>query len=270
MKIIRLKGEDTVAVAAANLPAGEKVKIGELTVETAEPIPPGHKLALKEIRSGDTVIKYGYPIGTASTDIRCGSWVHTHNLRSGLDEDPVYTYRPVPPPAGMESPVLEGSFAGYRRENGAVGIRNELWIIPTVGCVNRIAGLIRKRARRLIEDNENIEGIYEFKHPYGCSQVGEDLAATRRILANLARHPNAGGVLVLGLGCENNQISEMERELRPYNPRRIKFLAARDTADEVESGVRLLEELAGYAAACRRRQCPLSELVVGLKCGGSD
>ncbi|MDY6826811.1 MAG: altronate dehydratase family protein [Bacillota bacterium] len=270
MKIIRLSSEDNVAVAAVKLAAGEKVKTGDQVVTVAEPILPGHKLALEWIGAGQSVIKYGYPIGTATADIRSGSRVHTHNLHSSLDIDPFYTYRPVFPDMGREPVKMEGYFAGYRRKNGTVGIRNELWIIPTVGCVNRIAELIRKRARKLLAGKEYIEGIYEFKHPYGCSQVGEDHAATRRILVNLARHPNAGGVLILGLGCENNRISEMEKELRPYNPHRIKFLVAQESDDEVTEGVRLLEELADYASTFRRRQCPISELVVGLKCGGSD
>ena len=162
------------------------------------------------------------------------------------------------------------TFKGYVRENGRVGVRNEIWIIPTVSCVNRIASIIAQRASKEFAGVKNIEGLYEFTHPYGCSQLGQDHLNTQKVLANLVNHPNAGGVLVLGLGCENNNIEAFKNVLGDYDPNRVKFLVAQEVADEIEAGTKIIGELVNYASKYERQDCPLSELVVGLKCGGSD
>lgn len=267
MDLIRIHPKDNVAVAVKPLAPGQALAAGVTAVVTRQPVPAGHKIALVPIAAGENIIKYGHPIGTAQVDIAAGDWVHTHNLKTGLGELLEYTYQPAI--ANIEGAGRGESFLGYRRPDGRVGTRNEIWIIPTVGCVNQNARLIAEVAGKLVQQAD-IDGVYAFTHPYGCSQLGEDMANTQAILANLVRHPNAGGVLVLGLGCENNHIRAFREVLGPVDAQRVKFLEAQTVDDEIEAGVRLVAELAEYAAAFRRTPCPLSDLVVGLKCGGSD
>ena len=217
----------------------------------------GHKYALRDIRCGENVIKYGNPIGRATADIKCGEWVHTHNTSTNLSGALEYEFS-----GDFKSelaPHGERTFLGYKRDDGSVGVRNEVWIINTVGCVNKIA-------KRLAE----LTGAYHFEHPYGCSQLGDDHRATQRILAALVNHPNAAGVLVLGLGCENNNIEEFKRALGSYNEKRVRFLNVQDVDDEIEEGLRLINELKAYRDSFVRSEIPISELTVGLKCGGSD
>lgn len=267
MDLIKIHQRDNVAVAVRPLAPGQALAAGVAAVVTRQPIPAGHKIALAPIAAGESVVKYGYPIGTAQVDIAAGDWVHTHNLKTGLGDLLDYTYRPEA--TTLENTAYGESFLGYRRQDGRAGTRNEIWIIPTVGCVNQNARLIAEVAGKLVRQDD-VDGVYAFTHPYGCSQLGEDLANTQAILANLVRHPNAGGVLVLGLGCENNHIRVFKEILGPVDAKRVKFLEAQGVDDEIEAGVKLVAELAGYAATFKRTPCPLSELVVGLKCGGSD
>ena len=217
----------------------------------------GHKYALRDIRCGENVIKYGNPIGGATADIKCGEWVHTHNTSTNLSGALQYEFS-----GDFKSAIVpreEKTFLGYKREDGSVGVRNEIWIINTVGCVNKVA-------KRLAE----LTGAYHFEHPYGCSQLGDDHKATQRILAALVNHPNAAGVLVLGLGCENNNIEEFKRALGDYNEKRVRFLNVQDVGDEIEEGVKLINDLKEYRDSFVRVEIPISELTVGLKCGGSD
>jgi altronate dehydratase len=218
----------------------------------------GHKVSLAPIANGSPVIKYGHPIGVATADIAAGEPVHTKNLRTALAGEERYSHTPAD--VKVTSIADTRTFDGYRRANGEVGIRNELWIIPTVGCVNETADAI---AKKFGGDN-----VFVWKHPFGCSQLGEDHATTHRILTALARHPNAGGVLILGLGCENNSLASFRESLG--GDERYRFLAAQETGDEIAEGVRLLRELAAVAAKTKREPVPLSALRVGLKCGGSD
>ena len=216
----------------------------------------GHKRAVRDIPAGENVIKYGFPIGHATEDIPAGSLVHTNNLKTNLSEKLEYTYQP----SWRElSPLPEAVFMGYERSDGQVGIRNDVWIVHSVGCINKVAEEIAKRT-----------GALSFPHPFGCSQLGDDQEVTQKILCGLIHHPNAGGVLVLGLGCENNNLTELKKRLGEYDPRRVKFLNAQEAEDEIETGVRLVEELMDYAAGFRRTPVPVSRLKVGLKCGGSD
>ena len=217
----------------------------------------GHKYAIRPISNGENVIKYGYPIGHATRDIAMGEHVHSHNLATNLAEDPTYTYTPFH--ADAEKRSSGQTFLGYVRPDGSVGIRNEVWIVVTVGCVNQIA-------RQLAEAT----GAIAFPHPFGCSQLGDDQLLTQQILRGLVRHPNAGGVLVLGLGCENNNIDEFKKVLGAYDAQRVRFLNCQDAADEITEGIRLLEELKAYAARFQPQPVPVSKLIVGLKCGGSD
>ena len=217
----------------------------------------GHKYALRDIKCGENIIKYGNPIGHAICDIKAGEHVHTHNTKTNLSGNLEYTYEPHF--YEMEKAEDERYFMGYVRENGDVGIRNEVWIVNTVGCVNKIS-----------ERLATITGARYFPHPFGCSQLGEDQGITQKILAGMVNHPNAAGVLVLGLGCENNNIAVFKEVLGEYNPKRVKFLNTQDVDDDIEAGVALIRELQAYADTFPRVKVPVSKLRVGLKCGGSD
>ena len=210
------------------------------------------------------MVKYGYPIGHACADIARGQWVHTHNLATSLNGESVTESRIMP--SGKESGT-SAAFRGFRRKGG-VGIRNEIWIIPTVGCVNSVAQALADLAQPLISGS--VDGVYAWPHPYGCSQTGQDQAHTRQILCDLICHPNAGGVLVLGLGCENSNIEELQKLLHPWDPERVAFLECQSVEDELAAGERLLRQLIEFAGHDERCDIPISELVIGLKCGGSD
>ena len=259
--IIHIHPSDNVAVALKPIPAGTAFE----GVTAKADIPQGHKMALKDLAPEDQVIKYGFPIGHATEPIAAGEWVHTHNMKTNLSGQLEYSYHPkINPPA----PLTPGTFQGYRRKNGQVGIRNELWIIPTVGCVNDVAKALVRENQDLVTGT--IDGLYTFPHPFGCSQTGADHAQTRKLLAALARHPNAGGVLVLSLGCENLTHEQFLAELGPYDENRVKFLTCQQVEDELEAGRALLGQLADFAGQFHREPIPASELVVGMKCGGSD
>lgn len=216
----------------------------------------GHKFALTDIKKGDAVIKYGYPIGTATEDISEGEKVHSHNMKTNLGDLLSYEYSPELTPLTPEEPF---NIDAYVRENGDIGIRNDIWVIPTVGCVNSIG-------KKLADETDALF----FSHPYGCSQLGDDNRITQLILRGLITHPNAGGVLVLGLGCENNNIGEMKKVLGEVNERRIRFLNVQDCEDETEEGIRIIRELEAIAAEDKKERVPVSRLKVGMKCGGSD
>lgn len=259
---------DDVLVALRDIKKGETIKhvYGELTM--IEAVERGHKAALRDINQGEQILKYGFPIGTATSTIPKGAWIHTHNVKTTLDGMLTYTYEPEQAAATKEPAENEWTFKGYERENGEVGIRNEIWIINTVGCINKTAELVAKLGNA--EGYQNIDGVYNFPHPFGCSQLGDDLKSTQALLASLVHHPNAAGVLVLGLGCENNYIDLFKEALGPYNEKRIKFLAVQEAGDELEEALDLLSEIAKVVKNDKRTEVPLSKLKVGLKCGGSD
>ena len=217
----------------------------------------GHKYALRDIAEGENIIKYGNPIGHAICDIKKGEHVHTHNIKTNLAGNLEYTYEPVFYDIPEED--KNRTFMGYVRENGDVGIRNEVWIVNTVGCVNKVAEEIAKAT-----------GARCFPHPFGCSQLGDDQSTTQKVLAGMVNHPNAAGVLVLGLGCENNNIDVFKGVLGEYNPNRVKFLVCQEYEDEVEEGIKVVKELQAYADTFKRTAIPVSKLRIGLKCGGSD
>lgn len=264
-KLVQITPKDMVAVALQPLSAGEAVDYGAGSVTPLQDIPMGHKVALRDIKAGEPVIKYGFPIGSATADIPAGGHVHTHNIHTLLSGTLEYEYHPSHPAQEKKDPV---SFPGYPRKLGRPGIRNELWIIPTVGCVNDIAQALAKDAQRFV--GGSVEGIYAFPHPYGCSQMGGDQDNTRQVLANLATHPNAGGVLLLGLGCENSGIEQIKPHMGEYDEDRVRFLITQQVEDEHEAAMRLIEELVANMHKDKRVPCPVTELVVGLKCGGSD
>ena len=217
----------------------------------------GHKYALRDIKCGEDIIKYGNPIGHATCDIKAGEHVHTHNVKTNLSGNLEYSYDPKFYDT-LACPT-DRTFMGYVRENGDVGIRNEIWIVNTVGCVNKIS-------QKLSE----LTGARYFPHPFGCSQLGDDQTVTQKILRGMVNHPNAAGVLVLGLGCENNNIDVFKKVLGEYNPDRVKFLNTQDADDDIEAGVAIINELKEYAAKFERVPVPVSKLRIGLKCGGSD
>ncbi len=279
-KLIQIHPADSVAVALAPIAAGETVPFALPTVAEAahtqtvsvtagEDIPSGHKIALCDMPAGSDIIKYGFAIGHATTDIAAGQWVHTHNVKTNLAGEVSYTYDPSKTPAPLPTKTPE-QFMGYRRADGRVAIRNELWIIPTVGCVNDVAKAVALQNQHLVGGDSSIDGLYAFTHPYGCSQTGHDHDQTRKLLAALAKHPNAGGVLVLHLGCENLQHDQFVAELGAFDPNRIRFVTCQDVADEFEACAEALAALAAYAGQFARTPCPVSDLVVGMKCGGSD
>lgn len=262
---MKINENDNVIVALKEMKKGEKISLENTEIEALETIPAGHKMAVKDICEGADVIKYGFRIGTAKEDIKAGQWVHTHNIKTALGDLLEYKYEPV----HMEEKITEGAtFLGFQRPDGKAGVRNEIWIIPTVGCVNNIATALAKRANAKVKGS--VQEVIAFPHPYGCSQMGDDQEHTRTILADLINHPNAGGVLVLGLGCENSNIDVLKPYIGDYDEKRVKFLVCQEVEDEMEKGGELLEELIDYAAAFEREPISVSKLIIGMKCGGSD
>ncbi len=254
---------DNVAVVLRPFKKGEVVA----GVTLLEDIPQAHKVALKPIKKGENVVKYGFPIGHATEDIKVGTHVHTHNVATNLDDVITYSYKPnFPKVLGYKS---DRTVDVYERSSGEYGIRNELWVIQTVGCVSGMADEIVRRFKET-HDMSKIDGIFTFQHPFGCSQMGGDLEFTKTLLQDMVKHPNAGGVLVLGLGCEENIPSKFEETLGDYDKSRTRFLVAQDVEDEVEEGVKLLKELYDQMRNDKRVTRPLSVLRIGLKCGGSD
>lgn len=268
--MLKINDIDNVAVALKSLSKGFTYWSGHQNITVLSDIQTGHKIALKNIKKGENIIKYAFPIGQAICDIPAGSHIHSHNMRTNLEGLLHYNYKRCDIPS---LPKKNATFMGYKRENGSIGIRNEIWIINTVGCVNKVAEKLAHEANKLYRDN--IDGVYTFVHPYGCSQLGDDLDTTRKILAGLVNHPNAAGVLVLGLGCENNNISSFKEYLMSsgkalYSNNRIRFLSLQEIDDDIETGLTLIGELVKYAKAFKREPLPVSNLTVGLKCGGSD
>jgi len=248
-KFITISSRDNIAVAK----------------EATKEIPLGHKTALHDIESGEKIIKYGCSIGHAACRIKSGEHVHTHNLKTDLSGVIEYSYRENR--IDYHTKDAE-SFQGYLRKDGRIGIRNEIWIIPTVGCVNKIAQIIEKMAGE--KYGHLCDGIFAFTHPYGCSQMGEDQNSTQMILANLVNHPNASGVLVLGLGCENNNIDVFKPYLGNFDEERVRFLVAQNVRDEISEALLIIEELARKASMEKREKIGTDKLIIGLKCGASD
>jgi altronate hydrolase len=264
---LQIHPSDNVGVSLRALEAGLTVGIDGHSLTLTSAVPPAHKFALRAIRRGEPVLKYGQSIGRATVDIPPGAWVHVHNVRTELNATADYVYA-----AESRQPVGAGgahSFLGYRRPNGEVGIRNEIWILPTVGCVNEIAQTLARQlnARAL---PGNISGVFALPHPFGCSQLGDDHAMTQRVLSSLAQNPNAAGVLVIGLGCENNTMAAFKRLIPDADTPRYQFMVAQEVADELADGRRMLDKLIAYASGFHRESIPLAELRIGLKCGGSD
>lgn len=259
---IKINDNDNVIVALLDIPNGSVIE----GVTAIDDIPKGHKMAMENISENQNVIKYGYPIGHATKEILKGQHVHVQNVKTNLDDTLTYTYNKNL----NDVKNISRTFKGYVRENGKVGIRNEIWVINTVGCINKSAEKIVQKSALKYENTENFDGVHTFVHPYGCSQMGDDHETTQKILARLVEHPNTAGVLVLSLGCENNNLKEFTKVLGETNGNRVKFLVAQDVEDEISAGMEIIDELVTYAKSLNRVEVPLSELTIGLKCGGSD
>ena len=266
-KYLKINPADNVVVAISDLKAGETITVDGHVITLKEDVPAGHKVTLKDFAQGENIIKYGYPIGHALTAVEQGHWINENQIKTNLAGLLDYTYNPVS--VDLNIPKKDLTFKGYRRKNGDVGIRNEVWIIPTVGCVNGIIGQLAEALRR--ETNgEGVDAIMAFPHNYGCSQLGDDHENTKKILRDMILHPNAGAVLIVSLGCENNQPDVFREFLGDYDTDRVKFMVTQKVGDEFEEGMKILRELYAKAKADVREDVPLSELRVGLKCGGSD
>ena len=266
--ILKINPADNVVVAIQPQSAGAVITVDGKKITVLEDVPAGHKIAIKDLAEGENVIKYGFPIGHAREAKAAGSWMNENNIKTNLSGLLSYEYHPKE--VTLDIADEKRTFLGYRRKNGMVGIRNEVWIIPTVGCVN---GIIQKLCERLRQETkcEGVDGIYAFPHNYGCSQLGDDHENTKKILRDMVHHPNAGAILVVGLGCENNQPQVFEQYCGDYDKERVKFLVAQKVqGDEVEAGMEILRDLYALASKDKRTAVPVSELRVGLKCGGSD
>ena len=269
MKFIRINAADNVAVALQDADAGTRVDVDGVDLHTACNITAGHKIALQDIEEGENVVKYGFPIGHLLSPVKKGDLIDHTVLKTNLEGLLEYKYEPQL--TEIPSAAEQAFFKGYRRKDGRAGIRNELWIIPTVGCVNGVVQSIRKLFEKEIQNYPSIEKVIAFPHNYGCSQLGDDHENTRNILADMVHHPNAAGVLVVALGCENNQLSTFKELVGDVDETRVKFMESQKIeGDEISFGLGLLREIAEAAKDDRREEIPVSELKVGLKCGGSD
>ena len=271
---LKINPADNVAVAISPLSAGTTVNVDGDDITLVADIPAGHKFALCEIAEGENVIKYGFPIGHARHAVKKGAFLDHNdiktNLEGQLDYSDISIDNPSPEAPGAALKGAEATFMGYERPDGQVGIRNEIWVIPTVGCVNGIAKQIVDRLNAETKA-EGVDGIFAFPHNYGCSQLGDDHENTKKILRDMVLHPNAGGILVIGLGCENNQPKVFEEFCGDYDRNRVKFMVCQEVeGDEVEAGLEILRSLYEQARTFERTQQPASKLRIGLKCGGSD
>lgn len=260
-KLFKINDKDNVAVALKELKKGEIID----NIKLLDDIPFGHKVLLNDLKNGENIIKYGNPIGHLTIDCKKGEHIHEHNLKTNLSDIIEYKY------CGeneYQPKKCDVTFNGYLRQDGRAATRNEIWIIPTVGCVNNTAKRLEKIGQDIIGDG--CDGVFAYTHPFGCSQLGDDQENTRKILAALANHPNAGGVLIVSLGCENTNVETFKKYLGEYNKKRIKFLVTQDCENELEKGEKLLKELYTFVKSFKREPIPINKLVVGYKCGGSD
>ena len=265
---LKINPADSVVVCLQPKQKGEIIEVDGLRITLNQDTPAGHKVLIKDVKEGEDIIKYGYPIGHARQDLKAGDWVNENNLKTNLSGTLEYTYNPVNEELSIKKE--NRTFKGYRRKNGDVGVRNERWIVPTVGCVNGIAEKLAEKLRRETECKD-IDSVYAWHHNFGCSQLSGDHENTRKVLRDICLHPNAGAVLVLSLGCENNQPDDFMQMLGDYDKQRIRLLVTQKVVgDEIEEGMRILRELYDIAKEDKREEVPVSELRVGLKCGGSD
>ncbi len=267
-KFIKIHTNDNVAIAIARIAKDEKIVVDNVEIQILNDINQGHKIAIRNIEEGENIVKYGHIIGHATERIKVGEWVHSHNVKTNLSDIISYKYEHTDFLKSKELLNIP-TFEGYKRKNGKVGTRNEIWIINTVGCVNTSAERIAKICNERYK-SENFDGVFAFAHPYGCSQLGDDLTNTQKVLSGLMRNPNAGGVLVIGLGCENNQMKSLLSLAKGVDEERLKSFNSQEVKDEIEEGIKLVGELFEIIKNDIRVKCPVSDLTIGMKCGGSD
>lgn len=267
-KLTIIRSNDNVGIAVSPIAKGDVLSVNGKDITALTDIAVGHKVALLNLKKGGGVFKYGMRIGSVTSDVSVGEWIHSHNLKTDLEGALTYQYNPKKSEQKKDSQTIP-TFLGYKRKNGRVGTRNEIWVINSVGCVNRSAERISQMAnQRFIRDN--FDGVFSFSHPFGCSQLGDDLINTRAVLGGLARNPNAGAVLVLGLGCENLQLDQLIKSIPDLDPKRLRFFNSQLVSDEIEEGLKAIEELFNEMKDDKREEVPISELTIGVKCGGSD
>lgn len=267
-EIIKIHANDNVAVTLIDRQAGETITLDSLQITLKQDVGRGHKISLQPIEQGQNILKYGAPIGHATTSISVGEHVHTHNTATNLSALNEYEYHPEH--NTISASRVDPDVQLYRRANGDIAIRNEIWVIPTVGCVNALARKMIERFNKQHNDASDIDGVYLYNHTLGCSQLGDDHLTTRTILQDMVKHPNAGGVLVIGLGCENNQVATFKKTLGDYDSERVKFMVCQQLEDEIEAGVEYLNQLYQLVRQDKRVAGKLSEVKFGLECGGSD
>jgi len=269
-----LRADDDVVVVTRELPAGTSVVTATGTVVVRDDVPRSHKLAVRAVPAGSPVHKYGQSIGLATVDIAAGDHVHVHNL--GMDRaERAYefgTQRTVlPAPVGPER-----TFLGYHRANGRVGTRNYVGVLTSVNCSASTAKMIAEQFRGMALDAfGHVDGVVALTHQSGCGLVpGSDGANTLlRTLRGYAQHPNFGGVLVLGLGCEMVPVQSLVDGLDLPSDTLVQTLTIQDTGGvraTVRAGVDRIKEMLPVLEARRRAPAPISALVLGLNCGGSD
>lgn len=266
-KFVLIHPDDSVVIALTPMAAGDELNVRDISVTLSQDVDKGAKVAIATMKAGDPVIKYGCQIGLLTAAVNAGEWVHSHNLKTALCDELEYQYLPDFP--SVATSFSDRQIEAYQRDNGDIGIRNELWVIPTVGCVNATAQQIVNQFKAA-NPAQDIDGVHLFTHPYGCSQLGDDHENTRKILADMVAHPNAGGVLVIGLGCENNQVDAFRELLGEVDASRVKFMVAQQEGDEVAAGCSLLDEVYQEMRHDRRQSVSIGKLKVGLECGGSD
>ena len=251
MKLLRISDKDNVAVALDDIKEGENLSVSDISVTALDDIQRGHKIALSDIKAGENIIKYGFPIASAKEEIKAGKWVHTHNAKTNLSEESDYTYDHKTYPA---IGTKKRTFEGFVREDGRAAVRNDIWIIPLVGCVNSVA-------EKMVKDNQDlvkgtVTGLYTFPHPFGCSQMGDDLATTKRVLTGLVAHPNAGAVLVLALGCENLTLSMFQEALGSWNSDRVKFLVCQESGTSLKTAENFFQSFLPMRRSLNERPSP--------------
>ncbi len=266
--VLRVHDDDNVVIAVSLLNQGATVQDQGQEITLLSDVPMGHKIATRAIKNGENVIRYGNPIGHAIEDIQVGQYVHNHNVKTNLSDVVEYHYQPNLKPVDVEGDIP--TFDGYRRADGKVGIRNEIWVIPNVFCANGPVQKIVELANQKYPRSENFDGFFALTHPNGCSQMGEDLLNTQKILANLAKHPNAGGTLLVSLGCEVNSMDAFLPVVGDFDPQRMKTMISQEVEDEIATGMELIDQLYEYVSSFKRETLPISELVMAVNCGGSD
>jgi altronate hydrolase len=269
---MHLHPDDDVAIARAPLALGLRLAQLNTVITVRQTIPEGHKIALTARGIGDPVHRYGHVIGFATADILPGDHVHSHNLSVGrLQHD--YAFGQGVKPVTYIPEEHRRTFSGYRRADGKTGTRNYVAIISSVNCSASVSRYVADRFRGdALRDFPHVDGVIALTHKGGCGAHygGAELDLLQRTLAGFARHPNVAGYVLMGLGCEMNQIPDLVEHQSLDAPTSIIIQEEGGLVESVDAGVRAIGALLPAANDCRREPISVSELVVALQCGGSD